>query len=132
QRQVITLHMTKNGERRVLPLTGHAWDLVQQHAKVRRIDSPFVFPSRNGEKAFDIRRALESALKEAPIREFCFHDLRHTFASYLAMNGASLMEIAELLGHKTLAMVKRYAHLSEAHTAGVVARMNEKIFAQAM
>jgi integrase len=132
QRQVITLHKTKNGERRVLPLTGHAWDLVQQRAKVRRIDSPFVFPSRNGKKAFDIRRAWESALKGAHIPDFCFHDLRHTFASYIAMNGASLMEIAELLGHKTLAMVKRYAHLSEAHTAGVVARMNEKIFAQAM
>ena len=47
------------------------------------------------------------------------------------MNGASLLEIAEIaeaLGHKTLAMVKRYAHLSEAHTAGVVARMNQAIF----
>jgi site-specific recombinase XerD len=44
------------------------------------------------------------------------------------MDGASLAEIAEILGHKTLAMVKRYAHLSEAHTAGVVARMNKKIF----
>lgn len=54
--------------------------------------------------------------------------LRHSAASYLAMNGASLAEIAEVLGHKTLQMVKRYAHLSDAHTAGVVTRMNEKIF----
>ena len=54
------------------------------------------------------------------ITHFHFHDLRHSAASYLAMNGASLMEIAEVLGHKTLSMVKRYAHLSEAHTAGVV------------
>ena len=44
------------------------------------------------------------------------------------MNGATLAEIAEVLGHKTLAMVKRYSHLTEAHTAGVVARMNEAIF----
>ena len=44
------------------------------------------------------------------------------------MNGASLAEIAEILGHKTLQMVKRYAHLSEQHTANVVASMNEKIF----
>lgn len=128
QRQVLTLHDTKNGERRVLPLHGHAWDLLQQHAKVRRIDSPFVFPSRNGQKAFDIRRAWEAALQHANIPDFCFHDLRHSAASYLAMDGASLAEIAEILGHKTLAMVKRYAHLSEAHTAGVVARMNQKIF----
>jgi site-specific recombinase XerD len=55
-------------------------------------------------------------------------DLRHTFASYLAMNGASLLEIAEVLGHKTLAMVKRYAHLTEAHTRSVVERMNTAIF----
>ncbi len=46
------------------------------------------------------------------------------------MNGASLMEIAEILGHKTLSMVKRYAHLSEAHTAKVVSRMNQAIFGQ--
>ena len=46
------------------------------------------------------------------------------------MNGASLAEIADVLGHKTLQMVKRYAHLSEQHTAGVVARMNERIFGQ--
>jgi integrase len=128
QRQVITLHKTKNGERRVLPLTGHAWELIQQRAKIRRIDSPFVFPSRNGKKAFDIRRAWEAARQQANIPDFRFHDLRHSAASYLAMDGASLAEIAEILGHKTLAMVKRYAHLSEAHTAGVVARMNKKIF----
>jgi site-specific recombinase XerD len=44
------------------------------------------------------------------------------------MNGATLAEIAEILGHKTLQMVQRYAHLSEGHTAGVVERMNKKIF----
>jgi integrase len=103
---------------------------VQHSAKVRRIDSPFVFPSRNGKKPFDIRRAWEAARKKADIPDFCFHDLRHSAASYLAMNGASLAEIAEILGHKTLSMVKRYAHLSEAYTAGVVARMNAKIFGQ--
>ena len=46
------------------------------------------------------------------------------------MNGASLMEIAEVLGHKTLQMVKRYSHLSEQHTRSVVARMNQAIFGQ--
>lgn len=64
----------------------------------------------------------------AGIDDFRFHDLRHTFASYLAMHGATLAEIAEALGHKTLAMVKRYAHLSEAHTRNVVQRMNAEIF----
>ena len=56
------------------------------------------------------------------------HDLRHSAASYLAMSGATVAEIAEVLGHKTLAMVKRYSHLTEQHTSRVVARMTEKFF----
>jgi integrase len=71
----------------------------------------------------DIRYAWEQARTRAGLEDFRFHDLRHSTASYLAMSGASLVEIAEVLGHKTLQMVRRYAHLSEAHTAGVVERM---------
>jgi len=55
--------------------------------------------------------------------------LRHSTASYLAMNGASLVEIAEVLGHKTLQMVRRYAHLSEGHVSDLVSRVNRKILA---
>lgn len=54
--------------------------------------------------------------------------LRFMTTSHLAMGGATLAEIAEVLGHKTLAMVKRYAHLSDSHTASVVDRMNARIF----
>lgn len=127
-RSVITLHETKNGERRLLPLAGHALELMREHSKVRRLDSDYVFPNRKGNAPIDIRRSFENALKEAEIEDFRFHDLRHSAASYLAMNGATLAEIAEVLGHKTLQMVKRYAHLSEAHTSKVVASMNERIF----
>ena len=55
---------------------------------------------------------------------------RRTAASYLAMNGATLAEIAEVLGHKTLAMVKRYSHLTEQHTSSVVAKMNAAVFGE--
>lgn len=128
-RSIITLHETKNGERRILPITGHALELMKQHAKIKRIDTDLVFPSDyNPKQPIDIRTPFETALKRAEINDFRFHDLRHSAASYLAMNGASLAEIAEVLGHKTLQMVKRYAHLSEAHTARVVAKMNDKIF----
>jgi integrase len=75
------------------------------------------------------RDAWEQALREAGVPDFHFHDIRHTFASYMAMSGATLAELAEALGHKTLAMVKRYAHLSEAHTSGVIRRMTEKFLA---
>ncbi len=125
----ITLHHTKNRERRVLPLAGLALEEVQKLAKVRRLDTPLLFPRADGRQPIDIRYAWAQALQEAGITDFRFHDLRHSAASYLAMSGASLAEIAEILGHKTLQMVKRYVHLSEAHTAGVVARMNAAIFA---
>jgi integrase len=128
-RRVATLEDTKNGERRVLPLAGSALELLRERAKVRRLDTDLVFPGRiNPKRPVDLRTPFENALKRAEVENFRWHDLRHTAASYLAMNGASLAEIAEVLGHKTLAMVRRYAHLSEAHTAGVVERMNARYF----
>ncbi len=127
-RGVITLHETKNGERRLLTLKSLALDLMKEHAKIRILHSDFVFPANSLKKPLDITTPWETALRRAEIKDFRFHDLRHSAASYLAMNGASLAEIAEILGHKTLQMVKRYAHLSDAHTSKVVARMNEKIF----
>jgi integrase len=122
QRQTATLRETKNGEMRVVPLTGHALDLIRElrKNKVQRIDGK-VFPE-------DFREAFENAVQRAGIDDFRFHDLRHSAASYLAMNGATLMEIADVLGHKTLQMVKRYAHLTEQHTRSVVSRMNAQIF----
>ncbi len=138
KRRVATLEDTKNGERRVLPLTGHALELLEARAKVRRIDTDLLFPARDRPRRYDtrppevkpldLRTPFETALKRAEITDFTWHDLRHTAASYLAMNGASLAEIAAFLGHKTLAMVWRYAHLSEQHNAGVVTRMNLKMF----
>lgn len=128
-RKVATLEETKNGERRLLPLAGPALELLRERAKVRRIDTDLVFPGRvNPLAPVDLRTPFETVLKAAGIEDFHWHDLRHSAASYLAMSGASLAEIAEILGHKTLQMVKRYAHLSEAHTASVVERMNTRLF----
>lgn len=130
----IVLHETKNGERRLIPMVGHALECVRELAKVRRVDTDLLFPSGNRPRAggpikpIDLRKPWETAIERAGIENFHFHDLRHSAASYLAMSGASLAEIAETLGHKTLQMVKRYSHLSEAHTASVVSRMNERIF----
>jgi integrase len=127
-RRAITLLETKNGEIRSLPLVGHAFDLMGERAKVQRIDTDLVFPGRKKNRPVDLRGPFETAVKRAGIEDFRWHDLRHSAASYLAMNGATLAEIAEVLGHKTLAMVKRYAHLSQAHTTRVVESMNAKIF----
>lgn len=130
RRAQIALEQTKNRERRALPLTGLALQEVERLAKVRRLDTALLFPRADGRQPIDIRYAWAQALQAAGIPDCRFHDLRHSCASYLAMHGASLVEIAAVLGHKTLQMVQRYAHLSDAHTAGVVARMTAAIFAE--
>ncbi len=124
-RGVAIVHHSKNGERRALAITGLADQVLREWSAVRRIDCDLVFHNRHGKPLFP-KYAWADALAEAEIEDFRFHDLRHTFVSYLAMSGATLAELAEALGHKTLAMVKRYAHLTEGHTAGVVARMNQR------
>ena len=129
QKGRIILQETKNGETRSVPLTGHALKVVKEWSKVRRLDSDLLFPNkRNPNTHIDIRSPWYTAVKRAELEDFKFHDLRHSAASYLAMNGATLAEIAEVLGHKTLQMVKRYSHLTEEHTSSVVASMNERIF----
>ena len=130
---VIILERTKNGERRRVPVRGLALTLLKEHGKLRRLDTDLVFPGhttyRTG-RPFELPLYWEEALTAAGIKDFRFHDTRHSAASYLAMNGATLLEIAEVLGHRTLQMVKHYSHLSESHTAGVVERMNKKIFGE--
>lgn len=116
---------TKNASPRAIPLRGEVLDIMRRRSKFRRLDSNLVFPNL-GTWGFDLRWAWEQAVKAAAIENFRFHDLRHTYASYLAMSGASLLEIATLMGHKTLAMVQRYAHLSNEHATSVVDRMHQK------
>lgn len=128
ERGLLTLHVTKNGSARGVYLSGHAKDLLIQHAKVRRMDTQLVFPNKSGKSPIELRRPWENALAAAELQNFRFHDLRHTAASYLAMNGATTVEIAAVLGHKTLDMVRRYSHLTDTHTAQVVAAMNDKVF----
>lgn len=93
-RKVATLNETKNGEIRLLPLAGSALELLRERARVRRIDSDLVFPGRrHATKPVDLRGPFETAIAKAGIADSRWHSLRHTAASYLAMNGASLAEI---------------------------------------
>ncbi|MHB1670010.1 tyrosine-type recombinase/integrase [Thiomonas sp.] len=127
-RATLQLEETKNGSRRALHLVGPVLDMLRERARVRRIDTDLLFPSRvNPKQPVDLRQPWEKALQAAGIEAFHWHDLRHTFASMAAMNGASLPELAALLGHKTLAMVQRYAHLSPGHTAALAERVASKM-----
>ncbi|MCG7973348.1 MAG: site-specific integrase [Candidatus Thiodiazotropha taylori] len=124
----VTLRDTKNSEVRGVPVTGLALVQLKKRAKVRRIDTNLVFPDRAGDAPAKFRDAWLAALERAEIEDFRFHDLRHSAASYLAMSGATLAEIAEILGHKTLAMVKRYSHLSTEHISAVISKLDDRMF----
>ena len=125
----ITLRNTKNQEIRTIPLEGEALNLLKEHAKIPRLNTDLVFPSRKNPRfPHDFRDPWDKALKEAGIAYFRWHDLRHSAASYLAMNGVPIRTIAEILGHKSLQMVQRYTHLSPDHLKEAVASMNKQIF----
>ena len=125
-RALITLHVTKNDEQRSVPLTGHAFDVLKALSENRQADVELVFPNNTAKKPLEIAKAWTTALAKAGISDFRFHDLRHTAASYLAQGGATGLDLAAVLGHKTLTMVKRYAHLGESRVRQVVAQMNER------
>jgi integrase len=134
RRQKIVIWNTKNDETRHVPLVGPALRAVREWSKIRPInDSALLFPSQvkgNPQNIFHLDHAWRLVKSSTGLTDFRFHDLRHTAASYLAMNGAGLREIADILGHKTLAMVMRYSHLTEDHKHQTVTRMSNAIFGE--
>ena len=70
------------------------------------------------------RRWFDSAVKIAGLENFTWHCLRHTFASRLVMAGVDIRTVQELMGHKTIAMTVRYAHLAPKHTLSAVERLD--------
>jgi len=120
---------TKNGERRSLPISDGVFELLKERSLQRDL---LIFSSgKNALQGCCIRSAWKRALNVARIQDFRFHDVRHTTASYLAMEGSSLREIAEILGHKTLQMTKRYSHLSQEHKRKLVDRIERIIHEEA-
>lgn len=116
---------TKNGESRGVPIVDIVMYELEQYSKIRNIKSDYIFVNKDG-KLIYFRDLFYKAIEAARIDDFHFHDLRHTAASYLAMNGASLLEIADILGHKTLQMVQRYSHLTKKHTSILMNKVAEK------
>lgn len=118
----ILLDYTKNGKRREIPINSTVRSILQ--GIVRRLDSQFVFVNPavdgngkllNGGRYFNLKKSFSTACRKAKILDFHFHDLRHTFASQLVMNGVDIVTVSKLLGHTSLTMTLRYAHLAPDH-----------------
>ena len=110
---------TKNGERREIPINAAVRGALQ--GVTRRLGVPYVFHDPETGKPYkDVKKGFNGACRRAGIKDFHFHDLRHTFASHLVMAGQDLTTVKELLGHKTLAMTLRYSHLAPSHKVKAV------------
>ena len=125
---VIRIPRTKTGRPLSLPLNATAKRTLETLHADRNPESPWVFPHKSGpsagEPVQDIKNGFHAALELADISDFTWHDLRHTFASWLMMRGASLRSVAELLGHQSLKMTMRYAHLSPAFLSAEVSLLD--------
>jgi len=137
----IYLQNTKTDEPRQIPINDTLAELFKE-IKKRNPAGRYVFTYQNGKKSevkqvgnlkvlkfndepmLETKHSFETAVKKAGIEHCRFHDLRHTFASHLLMNGASLKDVQELLGHKTIEMTLRYGHLSQPHKMKAVNLLN--------
>lgn len=124
-RGIIYLLDTKNSEKREVLMN----EIVSKTLAVleRTPDNPYVFASRTGKPYTEIRKSFSTALARCGINNFHFHDLRHSYASQLVMMGVDIMTVKELMGHKSIEMTMRYAHLSVDHKRKAVELLGEKV-----
>ena len=125
---------TKNGDTRSVALKGDALALMREHGRKARFTTEYVFQSRrkkfnspNQKPWEDIKKSFNKAVKTAQIEDFRFHDLRHCAASYLLAAGASLAEVAKVLGHRSYSMSFRYSHLLQDKTDSLIEKVSLSI-----
>jgi integrase len=129
-RRTLRFVHTKNGQPRYVPLIGPARDALKEHLDRHPTGKGWVFKGWKDDAPADLDgpwRVVRAAAGLVGEKHCRFHDLRHTTASYLTMNGATLAEVAEALGHRTLVMAKRYSHQSGEHVRATLERIAHKL-----
>ena len=122
---IILLDKTKNGERREIPVNETLRRTLA--TLLRHIKTDYLFYNPNTLLPYDrLKNSWKTACKRAHIMDFHFHDLRHTFASWLVMRGVDLTTVKEILGHKDIGMTLRYAHLAPSHIKRAVEILDER------
>jgi integrase len=129
--RVVRVPKTKNNRAYAVPLNDTAHEIMKRLYAARDVElaSPHIFVHPRGTRhagkpVLDVKNAFATALEDAGIRNFKWHDFRHDYASRLVMAGVSLRAVAELLGHKGLRMVMRYAHLAPGYLSDEVRKLD--------
>jgi integrase/recombinase XerD len=120
ERREVRLVITKTNRPRVIPLSDRAVAVLVARGGPLGT-SPYVFINEaTGNRYRTIKRAFRTACRRAGITDFRWHDLRHCFASWAIQRGADLYRVSRILGHGSLQMTTRYAHLGTQHLHEVV------------
>jgi integrase len=120
KQKCIIVRQSKNNENRVIPMNSIVVLLLSNLRK--KALSVYIFEGKIG-KLTTIKTGFNNAVRRAGIKDLRFHDLRHTFASRLIMNGVDVRTVQQLLGHKDIRMTMRYSHLSDGHLKDAVRRL---------
>jgi len=123
---LINIHKTKNGEPRSVPMTATVRELLSSLYKGESQET-LVFRNKKGTSWYASTDPFDRALRLAEIKDFHFHDLRHTAASYLVMQGVDIRTVQEIIGHKDITMTMRYSHLSEEHKSKAIKQLDVAI-----
>ena len=117
-----------------MPLKEEVKEIFYRLKPAIALPSDRVFKPRyhcqNQKRQINVRGAFTRALKDAGIENFHWHDLRHTAASYIAMNGATQGELQTILGHRSVASSARYRHFTQQHIHDVLSKNILKKFVQ--
>lgn len=124
----IIIEETKNDQRRTLHIDGYPLQLLTDYLKATAGKRKYLFQSKAAERPFTIDREWYRIVDRSGVTNFRFHDLRHTAASYFALDGADIGTIASILGHSDIQTTRRYAHLTDAHIKTAAGKMQRKIF----
>ena len=118
----ITVIETKNNESRIVPINETLYQELL--SLLEKTTGEYVFTDGNGHPIKDIKKGFLAAVRRAGLEDFRFHDLRHTFGSYMVMQGADIRTVQQIMGHKDIRMTLRYAHLSSRHVQEAVESLN--------
>ena len=130
ERGLIDIRETKNDDPIMAPIPDFVLKLLNEHAETEDLSGLIFASSVDKSVPSGFRKEWKQAREAAKVDNFTWHDMRHDVASALAMSGATIIEIADILGHRSLQSTKRYAHLSTSHKAKVLSQtMNESLAA---